>query len=172
MGDYDDGGTVFDCGQFPANACGTWLPGQEERISANGPSAEVEADDTVRLEGSLRYGRIDQFASFSWLQLAGPDVALSDATASVTTFTAPATRDSLVFELTATDSDGRRYRDRIEIPATINKADKDGDGLIELYSLLDLYNMRHNLAGTSYKASADSAGDSSGCPNHGGVRWL
>ena len=51
-------------------------------------------------------------------------------------------------------------------------ADRDGDGLIEIDSLLMLHNMRHNLAGTSYKASADSAGNSSGCPTHGGLRWL
>ena len=47
-------------------------------------------------------------------------------------------------------------------------ADSDGNGLIEIDSLLMLHNMRHNLAGTSYKASADSAGNSSGCPTTGG----
>ena len=47
--------------------------------------------------------------------------------------------------------------------------DNDGDGLIEIWTLDQLDNMRHNLAGTSYDdESADSdtgdAGDSTGCP--------
>ena len=41
----------------------------------------------------------------------------------------------------------------------------DDDGLIEIDSLLDLHNMRHNLAGTSYKGSSTtSVGNSLGCP--------
>ena len=42
--------------------------------------------------------------------------------------------------------------------------DKDGNGLIEISSLLELHNIRYNLAGTSYKISADDEGDSTGCP--------
>ena len=162
--DYDGiTGTVFVCIQFPADVCDppTLLPGQDE-ASVSGPSSALKPGATAVLTGSLAFGRVS-IESWSWQQLAGPEVALSDATASVTTFTAPATRDSLVFELTATDSDGRRYRDLISLAATV-AADNDGNGLIEIYSLLDLHNMRYNLAGTSYKASADSAGDISGCP--------
>ena len=43
----------------------------------------------------------------------------------------------------------------------------DDDGLIEIYSLIDLHNMRHNLAGTSYSTSTASVGNSSGCPEEG-----
>ena len=169
--DYDGVGPVFDCGpdsrHFPANACGTGLPGQEESIIASGPAAAAPGD-TVQLASSLRLGIIS-IRSWRWQQLAGPGVALSDAAARVTTFTAPATRDPLVFELTATDSDGRQYRDRFSLAANVD-ADSDGDGLIEIHSLLDLHNMRHNLAGTSYKGSADSAGGSAGCPADTGCR--
>ena len=34
-----------------------------------------------------------------------------------------------------------------------NKVDDDGDGLIEVWSLTDLDNMRHNLAGTGYRTA-------------------
>ena len=169
--DYDGDGDVFGCAPnpgFPANVCDTLLPGQDE-ASVSGPSSALKPGATAVLTGSLAFGRVS-IESWSWQQLAGPEVALSDATASVTTFTAPATRDSLVFELTATDSDGRRYRDLISLAATV-AADNDGNGLIEIYSLLDLHNMRHNPTGTSYKASADSsAGDISGCPTDTGCR--
>ena len=79
----------------------------------------------------------------------------------------PATKVPLVFELTATDSDGLKYTDRISLEVIVD-ADDDGNGLIEIYNLMDLHNMRHNLAGTSYKTGADAAGDSSGCPLQGG----
>ena len=166
--DYDGDGTVFVCGpdsrHFPADACGTLLPGQEESFSAGGPPA-AGPGDAVELVGSFRFDGVS-IASWSWQQLAGPEVALSDATASVTTFTAPATRDSLVFELTATDSDGRQYTRSISLAANV-AADNDGDGLIEIYSLIDLHNMRHNLAGTSYSTSTASVGSSLGCPEEG-----
>ena len=46
-------------------------------------------------------------------------------------------------------------------------ADSDGDGLIEIYTAEMLHNIRYNLAGTSYKTSAGSVGNSSGCPASG-----
>ena len=165
-------GTVFDCDPnlgFPANLCGTLLPGQDE-ASASGPSSALKPGETVSLAaGPPRFGRIDQFASFSWRQLAGPEVALSDAAAQETTFTAPMTKESLVFELTATDGDGRRYRDRISLGADV---DRNDNGLIEIDVLLDLHNMRYNLAGTSYKASRRLGGEQFRLSDHGGLRWL
>ena len=104
--DYDgDTGAVFDCDQFPANACGTLLPGQDDVIIE--PSAvAVEAGETVDLAGSLRVGRVT-ITLWSWQQLEGPEVALSEANAPEIAFTAPVmTRGPLVFKLTATDSEG------------------------------------------------------------------
>ncbi len=42
--------------------------------------------------------------------------------------------------------------------------DLDGDGLIEISTAEQLNNMRYNLAGTSWKTSADDAGSAVGCP--------
>ena len=163
--DYDGDGDVFGCAPnpgFPANVCGTLLPGQDE-ASVSGPSSALKPGATVSLAGSPRYGRIGQFASFSWRQLAGPGVALSDAAAQTPTFTAPEVRDLLVFELTATAGDGREYRDRISLGVDV---DRNDNGLIEIDGLLDLHYMRYNLKGTSYKtSSATSVGNSFGCPD-------
>ena len=44
-----------------------------------------------------------------------------------------------------------------------SKVDNDGDGLIEIWNLEQLDHMRYNLAGTSYKTSAEASGDTRGC---------
>ena len=76
----------------------------------------------------------------------------------------PATEEALVFELTATDADGRQYRDRLSLAAAAAVADRDGDGLIEIHSLIELHNMRHDLTGASYKTRTASVGETFGCP--------
>ena len=168
-GDYDDGGAAFGCGTdpgyFPANACGTLLPGQDE-ASAGGPASAVHGQ-TVTLVGSLRFGRVatTSILSWSWRQLAGAEVTLTlAADGSEAGFTAPLSKEPLLFELTATDSEGRQYRDRLTFFAA---ADNNGDGLIEIYSLAELHNMRYDLAGTSYKSGAAAVGNSYGCPETG-----
>ena len=135
-------------------------------VRASGPSAAGRGE-TVSLVASLLFGRVT-IESWSWRQLEGPEVTLSDANARETTFTAPTATTLLVFELTATDSEGRQHTDRIRLAVVV---DRDGDGLIEIDSLTDLHNMRHNLAGTSYKASAASVGDTSGCPATGCIGY-
>ena len=176
---YDGDGDTFDCdpasSHFPAAAateCNdgdddfTLLPGQADVSAASNPSV-VEFGEIVSLTGSLKFGRVT-IESWRWRQLAGPDVImLSDANTSAPTFTAPLTKEPLVFELTAEASDGLEYSDRISIDSV---ADRDGNGLIEIHSLIELHNMRHNLTGTSYKASATSAGNSLGCPEDGGCK--
>ena len=46
-------------------------------------------------------------------------------------------------------------------------ADFDGDGLIDIYDLTMLHNMRYDLQGSSYKTSADGPGITTGCPQTG-----
>ena len=46
-----------------------------------------------------------------------------------------------------------------------NRVDDDGNGLIEIFSLIMLHNMRNNLAGTSYKTNSSGGGNSNGCPS-------
>ena len=47
---------------------------------------------------------------------------------------------------------------------TMAIVDADGDGLIEIGTLAELNNVRHNLAGTTYRASSSVSGDAGGCP--------
>ena len=151
--DYDGAGTVFDCSRFPTS-CGTPLP-RQAGVNATGLSAVVFGATTT-ITGSLVFGHVD-IVSWSWEQLQGPTVTLIDANTRTATFTAPATGDFLLFELTATDSDGDQYTDRIRLSLGAS-VDQDGNGLIEIDNLLRLHNMRHNLAGTSYKESASAPG--------------
>ena len=49
--------------------------------------------------------------------------------------------------------------------AILPPVDRDGNGLIELYTLTQLHNMRYNLSGSSYKTSTADTGRTAGCPN-------
>ena len=49
--------------------------------------------------------------------------------------------------------------------------DADGNGLIEISTYAELYNIRYNLAGTSYKTSLTDSGNSIGCPAQGCVGY-
>ena len=167
--DYDDiAGEVFACADFPTGACPppTLLPGQDE-VSVDLASSALEPGETAMLAGSLEFGRIRN-PSWSWRQLAGPTVTLSVDNARETTFTAPLSKEPMLFELTATGSGGHRRRARISLGLDV---DRNDNGLIEIDSLLDLHNMRHNLVGTSYRASSSppsvSVGNSFGCPDMG-----
>ena len=51
------------------------------------------------------------------------------------------------------------------IPNIPRKIDVDEDGLIDISDATQLYNIRYNLAGTSYRTKP-SVGNSSGCPNN------
>ncbi len=55
----------------------------------------------------------------------------------------------------------------LDIMIIDNIVDADGDGLIEIWNATMLDNMRYDLAGTSYKASAMDAGSGAGCPAGG-----
>ena len=161
--DYDGVGTVFDCRQFPAGACETPLPLHAE-VNATRLSA-VAFGATATITGSLVFGRV-AIESWSWEQLQGPTVTLMGADSRTATFRAPATGTLLLFELTATDSGGDQYTDRILLSLGAS-VDQDGNGLIEIDSLTMLHNMRYNLAGTSYKESASAPAAAYGCPAAG-----
>ena len=162
--DYDGpDDDVFDCNQFPVDACGTLLPGQRIVIGDNRPPGHRPPGPgaTIILTASIRGLTLE---SWTWQQRAGVTVSLMGAATATPTFTLPNTRAPLVFKLTATASDGRVFSARITVVAA---ADADANGLIEIYSLADLHNMRYNLAGTSYETGTVLVGNNSGCPAEG-----
>ena len=128
--DYDGPGTLFDCSQFPANACGTLLPGQG--VLRVGGLASLESGEAltpgevVRLSGSLEYGRT-AISSWSWRQLAGPAIVLIGVDTPELTFTVPNVDAFLVLQLTAVANDGYEHSRRInirssQIPVSLNLA--------------------------------------------------
>ena len=52
--------------------------------------------------------------------------------------------------------------------ATAGPADADGDGLIDIHAAHQLHSVRHDLTGSSLRASVDLPGNSDGCPQAGG----
>ena len=158
--DYDDSGTTFNCNQFPAGACGTLLPGQAGLIAGGSSFSVVEAGSQTMLSVTAA-GRVT-ITFWVWQQLGGADVALTGAATSEVSFLAP-NNDNLLFEVTATDGDGNDYVTRISL-RSVPLADRDNNGLIDIDSLTRLDNMRHDLAGTSYRTSATSFRNTLGCP--------
>ena len=77
---------------------------------------------------------------------------ITDNTANVLSYYKIFTYDTLLNYASGVALSGRR------------NADSDGDGLIEIYTAEMLDNMHYDLAGLSYKISANDAGNTDGCP--------
>ena len=68
------------------------------------------------------------------------------------------------YTLTAVNQDGTGT---ISIAlSVVIPVDSDGDGLIDIYTLTQLHNMRYNLGGSSYKTHATDFDNAVGCPNN------
>lgn len=119
-------------------------------IANAGDDQNVVAGTTVTLHGSAT-SRPGATFSFSWSQLSGPPVTLSDPTAAEPTFTAPAESGLLVFRLTVTDDRGSTGTDDVTItnyiqtPSGLRYADVvkgDGDLVTETSIVSALYTGR------------------------------
>ena len=66
------------------------------------------------------------------------------------------------FNQATTDTDGDGVYDNLDV-------DDDNDGLIEIYYLEELDNIRYNMRGTSYKTGSTDSGTTAGTPS-GGLR--
>ncbi len=82
-----------------------------------GADQSVSEDETVMLDGSASSDPDDGIAGFSWLQLDGPQVTLSDATAVQPTFDPDVGIDgeTYVFQLTVTDLNGAKSTDETTV---------------------------------------------------------
>ena len=74
------------------------------------------------------------------------------------------TEETITLQATVAATDTHTSETITATLQVIDEADADGDGLIEIHDLTMLHNMRHNLAGTSYKNAADATGVTTGCP--------
>lgn len=106
-------------------------------VADAGPDQTASPGSTVRLDGSGSGDPDGQIVSYSWGQVRGAPVSLSDATAIRPVFTAPAASggDTLVFELTVVDNDGLGATDRttVMIPSAGDgpTADAGEDRIVE-----------------------------------------
>jgi choice-of-anchor B domain-containing protein len=97
--------------------------------SVAGASQTVAPGVAVTLDGNQSNDPDGDALSFQWTQIMGPSVTLSDATAAVTTFTAPAVGSStlLRFELAVTDPIG--LTDTSTTSVTVSQNTGPGGGL-------------------------------------------
>ncbi len=71
------------------------------------PAANMNAPETVLVRSRVTiYGSVSTGGTYVWTQTEGPQVTLSKANTLAPSFTAPAEAATLVFELTASDSNG------------------------------------------------------------------
>jgi large repetitive protein len=74
-------------------------------VANAGPDQTVILNSLVQLDGSGSSSPLGNELNYSWTQVAGPVVGLSDAGSVAPTFTAPAVPTAVVFSLTVTDQD-------------------------------------------------------------------
>ena len=84
--------------------------------SANaGADLTVSAGTPVGLDGSASTDSDGSIVAYSWVQTGGTAVSLNSANTATPSFTAPASADTLEFELTVTDNDGATASDRVTV---------------------------------------------------------
>ncbi len=108
-------------------------------VADAGADQAVDGGTVVTLNGSGTDEDGDPL-TYQWTQLSGAGVLLSDATAPSPTFTAPATKDALVFRLTVDDGDITSAPSDVTITINNNAptANADDDQSVEGGSLVTL----------------------------------
>lgn len=125
--------TVLDTAGWIGVAAGT--PLNSPPTANAGPDQNVDVNTTVTLDGSASTDPDGTIASYSWSQTGGTNtVTLSSTTAQKPTFTAPASADTLTFQLTVTDNLGATSTDSVTINVLngiilTNTAEGGSDGL-------------------------------------------
>jgi hypothetical protein len=104
-------------------------------IANAGSTQNVTGGNTVTLNGTASSDPDGAIASYTWLQLTGTQVTLTNPGSASPTFTAPqvlGTR-TLTFRLAVTDDDGSQGNATVSITSTFTAPDTDGDGIHDAY---------------------------------------
>jgi bacillolysin len=113
-------------------------------IAAAGSNATIPPGAFHTLDGSQSHelDSGDSIASYSWTQLSGTAVTLSDPTVASPSFTAPDVEGALSFSLTVTDTVGASATDTVQvaviIPNTAPTANAGSDGSVTAGALYTL----------------------------------
>jgi hypothetical protein len=95
---------------------GRKVDGMTTATADAGPDQEVLTGATVTLDGSGSSSTISGATlTYAWTQTGGVDVALSDATAQMPTFTAPSVRTDLGFSLVVNDGTNDSEADTVAV---------------------------------------------------------
>ena len=135
-----------------------------------GPS-NVNENTTITLSGSNITG--ETILSYQWEQISpsnGITAQIKSPRASSTDIVLPYLKninlsEPFVFQLTVVGAGGANSTNHHLVVTSPANIDSDGDGLIDIRSLLMLHNMRYNLTGTSYKTNDSDTGLTTGCPS-------
>ena len=88
-------------------------------VADAGDDRIVDEDKIITLDGSRSYDPENQPLNYSWVQLTGETIQLSDPTSVTPTFTSPIVKNGeikvLTFELTVSDNNGRSASDTVTI---------------------------------------------------------
>ena len=137
------------------------IPRLPENLVFSDPPARmrVGSDQT---QATVRFSVTqDGTGAITWSIVEGTAAATIDSRTGVVT--AGTTGETVTVQATVAETSTHAAQ-TITTPLII-AVDFDGDGLIEIYDLTMLHNMRHNLAGTSYKTGTDATGITTGCPD-------
>jgi len=108
-----------DEGLTGTDRCTVNVLGENEPPTADaGPDRNADPGSLVTLSGGGSFDPDGTIEAFSWTQVSGPAVTLSNPAAEEVTFTAPDVGSggaALVFELTVTDDDGLTDTDRCTV---------------------------------------------------------
>ncbi|WP_371376827.1 choice-of-anchor B family protein [Thalassotalea aquiviva] len=112
-----------------------------------GQNFTIEANQTATLSANV-VGVTNAPLTYSWRQISGEQVTLTNANQLIATFTAPANAQKLIFEFTTTDNTGLSNKDSIVVDVTIPspkavpimtaKSDARGGSVAYLLALLIL----------------------------------
>ena len=134
------------------------IPRQPANLVFSDPPARMSINQTARFSVTQ-----EGTGEITWSIVEGTAAATIDSMTGVVT--AGTTGETITVQAAVAESTS--HLAQVITTTLIIAVDFDEDGLIEIYDLTMLHNMRHNLAGTSYKAAAAATGDTTGCPNTG-----
>ncbi|MDO8445550.1 MAG: PKD domain-containing protein [Deltaproteobacteria bacterium] len=87
----------------------------EAPVADAGSDAISNTNAAVLLDSTGSYDNDGTIASYQWTQTEGSQVSLTDADTATPSFTAPAAADTLSFQLTVTDNNGKTATDYVNI---------------------------------------------------------
>ena len=152
-GNSNTGGLVGSNGSFGMVTASYW----DTQTSMQATSAGGTSKTTVELQSPTTPGTNPTEIYHSWSE-------------DVWYFGGADDYPQLLFTVTDPDPDGDGVPNNDDAGNRID-IDQDGDGLIEIYDLEGINEIRYQLDGSGYKASADATKTTQGCPEAGCIGY-